>query len=610
METAKKQKPKYNILQNSVFMLKGAWTEGHRGVIFICIVTAVLAVGTSLLGLFVAPTILQAIQDAVPLSELVRLIVIFAVAMLAVGATSAYVETNTLFGRIDFRKVFFGNRINGKASKTSYANWGITEFREKLSRAYDNTSSNSAASEAYWATLTKFLTNAIGLVVYLFLLAGLTPWVMMLVLATTVVGFFIDRHTMGWRYRHKAEETKYTNHLWYIMQKSEEKGLAKDIRLFGMGPWLADVYNSTFKLYRNFIGRNERQRLIGDISDVVVAFARNGIAYIYLLGLVISGGLSAPEFLLFFTAVGGFATWVGGVLDDVNTMRTQCLEISIIREFFDYPEPFKFEEGLPLEPESGKGYELTMRNVSFKYPETDEYTLTDINLTIKPVENLAIVGLNGAGKTTLVKLLCGLLDPTQGEILLNGQDIRQYNRRDIYRHFTAVFQEHTLMPVSIEENIAQTIPSEIDKVRVVEAAQQAGIDKKIEDLPRGYDTPFSKQIYDDGVEFSGGETQRLLLARALYKDAPIILLDEPTAALDPIAESEMYEKYHSLTEGRTSLYISHRLSSTRFCDRVILIDGGKITEEGTHSELVKQGGKYAELYELQSHYYKEDMTHE
>ena len=597
------EKPRYNLFQNSAYMLSTAWTTGNRSVIWLCIVSAALAVITSLLGLFVAPTVLAAVEARVPLSELVALILLFTGAMLVVGALSAYVRSNTLYGRVEIRSGVITSRINEKLSKTSYPNITSQDFRKKCNRAFAAVSANARPSEAIWTTFTELLQNIVGLVIYLVLLASLTPWVIALVLVTTIVGFVITRHVNGWGYRHKDEEDEFTNRLWYMIERAKDKRLAKDIRLFGMGPWLTDTFNSTYRLYKGFIGRRERHYLLGNLADAVLSFARNGVAYIYLIGLVINGGLTAPEFLLFFTAIGGFTTWISGVLGGFNTLHVQSLELSILRELLDYPEPFKFEEGTAIAPETGLPYKLELKNVSFRYPEAEADILTNINLTISPGEKLAIVGLNGAGKTTLVKLACGLLDPTEGAVLLNGQDIRQYNRRDYYRHFTAVFQEYSMIPCSMEENIAQALPGNIDHERVKASAEKAGLAEKIESLPKCYLTPLTKEVYDDGVDLSGGENQRLLLARALYKDAPIIILDEPTAALDPIAESEIYNKYHELTGGRTSIYISHRLASTRFCDRVILLDGGAITEEGTHEELINQKGRYAELFDIQSQYY-------
>ncbi|MBQ9854990.1 MAG: ABC transporter ATP-binding protein, partial [Clostridia bacterium] len=208
------------------------------------------------------------------------------------------------------------------------------------------------------------------------------------------------------------------------------------------------------------------------------------------------------------------------------------------------------------------------------------------------------------GKTTLIKLICGFLDPTEGRVLLDGRDIREYNRRDYYTMFSAVFQNFSLLAGTIATNVAQDSEG-IDMERVKDCVRKAGLSGKIESLKDGYETYLNREVFEDAILLSGGETQRLMLARALYKDAPFIVLDEPTAALDPIAESEMYQKYNEMTGGKSSIYISHRLASTRFCDRIIMIMDGGIGEEGTHEELLMKGGKYAELFEVQSKYYKE-----
>ena len=215
-----------------------------------------------------------------------------------------------------------------------------------------------------------------------------------------------------------------------------------------------------------------------------------------------------------------------------------------------------------------------------------------------------MVGLNGAGKTTLIKLICGFLDPTEGRVLLDGKDIRDFNRADYYKMFSAVFQNFSLLAGTIAANVAQDDVG-IDMERVRECIQKAGLRRKIESLKDGYETNLNREVFEDAILLSGGEMQRLMLARALYKDAPFIVLDEPTAALDPIAESEMYQKYNEMTSGKSSIYISHRLASTRFCDRIIMIADGGIGEEGTHEELLKMGGRYAKLFEIQSKYYKE-----
>ena len=247
---------------------------------------------------------------------------------------------------------------------------------------------------------------------------------------------------------------------------------------------------------------------------------------------------------------------------------------------------------------------MKLENVSFRYPGAEEDIIHDLNLTVHPGEKLAIVGLNGAGKTTLVKLLCGLLDPTEGKVLLNGKDIRDFNRRSYYDLFSAVFQEFSVLDVTVAEQIAQTTEN-IDYDRIADCIDKAGLTEMIAKLPKGLQTHVGREVHLDGVLFSGGQTQRLMLARALYKDGPILLLDEPTAALDPIAENDIYMKYSEMTHGRTSMFISHRLASTRFCDRIIFVADGGIKEEGTHESLLALGGEYAKLFEVQSRYYQE-----
>lgn len=213
------------------------------------------------------------------------------------------------------------------------------------------------------------------------------------------------------------------------------------------------------------------------------------------------------------------------------------------------------------------------------------------------------MGANGAGKTTLVKILCGFYEPDEGEVLLNGVNIKEYDRRDYYRLFAAIFQDFSLLAGSVAENVA-SFERKIDMDRVRDCIGKAGLDKKIEDLQEGYHTHLVKEVYEDAAEFSGGEMQRLMMARLLYKDSPVMILDEPTAALDAIAESDIYQKYQELTRGKSSVFISHRLASTRFCDRIILLEDGKIVEEGTHEELLARGKAYARLFAIQSRYYR------
>lgn len=348
--------------------------------------------------------------------------------------------------------------------------------------------------------------------------------------------------------------------------------------------------------------RRERVYAWNCVVDVLLQFARNGIAYVYLIGMALNKGLSASEFLLYFTAFTGFSNWVTGLLSQFATLHKECMGLSTILEYIHLPEQFRFQGGKPI-PKAER-YELKLENVSFRYPGTEKDIIRHMNLTLHPGEKIAVVGLNGAGKTTLVKLLCGFYDPDEGRVLLNGIDIREFNRQEYYDLLSAVFQEMSVLDLTVAEQVAQTVEN-IDLSKVSDCLEKAGLRDKVEELPLGLQTHVGKMVYLDGVEFSGGETQRLMLARALYKDGPILVLDEPTAALDPLAENDIYQKYNEMTTGKTAIFISHRLASTRFCDRILFLQDGVIAEEGTHEQLLAMNGEYAKLFQVQAQYYQE-----
>lgn len=600
----KTPKPKYNLWQNTGFMLRTS-RKYAKSVFPLCIVLALLSAGKSVAELLIAPAILNKIELSASLGSVVFTIAAFALVLMLLSGLRSYVDTNALFGRIAVRSQGIYLSISRKYAKTSYPNLLNTDFLALGEKASADCSANSEASEAIWTTLTDLMTSCIGFIVYLALLTNLNLWLAALVAATTAVSYFASKRINEWGYLHRSEELELTKRIEYANKTATSREFAKDIRMFGLRGWLEDLWGSTMRLYSAFCAKRERKYIWANIIDIVLTFLRNGIAYAFLIGITVKNGLPASQFLLYFAALSGFAQWVVEILDKLSVMHKQSLDISTIREFLDWDEPFDLNGGERIAFEPNKQYEIRLDDVSFRYPKADKDTLSHINLTVHPGEKLAIVGLNGAGKTTLVKLVCGFLDPTEGRILLNGEDIRKFNRNDYYALFSAVFQEFSVLDVTVKENVAQCVDG-IDETRVWQCIDKAGLTEKIQSLPKGIETHLGRRVFKDGVEFSGGQTQRLMLARALYKNAPILVLDEPTAALDPIAENDIYQKYNEMTHGRTSFFISHRLASTRFCDRIIFVDGGKIAEEGTHDELLKNGGGYAYMFEVQSKYYRSD----
>ena len=596
----KKEKPKYNTVQNISWMVNIAWKNRKRVLLF-CVLTAVLEVLLNLTQLYIAPEVLSRVEQKSPMWMLLTTIGVFTVALFLINGFKEYVKQNTLFARVDVRSAIIA-KVAKKCNMTSYPNTLDADFIKMREKAHLACEGNNQATEHIWQTLTMLLKNIGGLIIYLTILSRIDAVLLLVVIATCFAGFFVSRYTNNWRYARRDEEEQYFQKKYYLRNKSESVELAKDIRIFGLQNWLNELLDQIHNLYLDFSLRCERVEVLADITEVILTVARNGIAYIYLINMALNEGLSVSEFLLYFTAVSTFTAWVMGILQEMSALHKESLDISRLREFFDYPEPFKFENGKDIP--AAESYELKLENVSFRYPGAETDTIHGLNLTVRPGEKLAIVGLNGAGKTTLVKLLCGLLDPTEGAVLLNGKDIRDFNRRSYYDLFSAVFQEFSVLDVTVAEQIAQTTVN-IDYDRIAECVEKAGLTSTIEKLPKGLETHVGREVHLDGVLFSGGQTQRLMLARALYKNGPILLLDEPTAALDPIAENDIYMKYSEMTSGKTSLFISHRLASTRFCDRIIFVADGGIKEEGTHESLLALGGEYANLFEVQSRYYQE-----
>ncbi len=604
MGRKRKKKSQYNMWQNTKYMLQMVHRCRHYSVIVVCILLAVFQVCSRLTELFLSPVILSCVERSVSLKELVGTILFFSILMFVWSGLTAYLKTAKQSGRISVRSKMIVDLIY-KACSTSYPNLEDQDIIKMKQNAHDAVSGNHKGTEAVWDTYTMIIQNIAGFVIYLFLLTATDPIIIGITIITTILGYMANLYVRDWRYNHKEEEAEYLNRSYYVLRKAEEVKIAKDLRIFGMGEWLEDIYNNAIRLCRRFFAKVEKRKLAADIWSVLLAFLRNGIAYIYLLSITLKQQLPASQFLLYFAVVGGFTSWINGILSSFGKLYEQSIDISKVREFMDIKEPFIFEKGEKVTPASFSEYCLELKDVSFRYPGAEKDTLHHINLLIQPGEKLAVVGLNGAGKTTLVKLLCGYYDPTEGQVLLNGRDIRQFNRKDYYTLFSAVFQEFSVLEVQLSENITQSYQN-MDMELVKECVEKAGLKEKIESLPQKYQTHLGKKIFEDGIELSGGEMQRLMLARALYKNAPILVLDEPTAALDPLAEHDIYQKYHTMMKGRTSIYISHRLASTRFCDRIIYLKNGRIEESGTHKELLDFGGEYAEMFQVQSKYYKEE----
>lgn len=387
----------------------------------------------------------------------------------------------------------------------------------------------------------------------------------------------------------------------YLGNSSQDFAFGKDVRLYGVKDYLMQKFDAVLDARDRLERRIKAAQLPRILTEGGFTLLREGVVYGYLIYLILQGRMALSDFAMYFAAVASFSQGLQTLLGSLTQLLVEIRKVDEVHALMTEGDEDQGDEEPPKDGPIGIAFD----HVSFAYPG-GKTVLHDLNLTIQPGEKLAIVGLNGAGKTTLVKLLTRLYEPTEGRILLNGRPAARMAKQAYFRLFSAVFQEIKVFAFTLAENIAMQPRRELDMEKVRRAAVLAGIDKKAQSLPEGYDSLMLKFLDLHGVELSGGENQRLALARALYKDGPILVLDEPTAALDPLAEYDMYQRLAQMTEGKTSIFISHRLSSTRFCDRILLLEEGRVVEEGSHEELLRRGGKYAELFNVQAQYYKED----
>lgn len=385
----------------------------------------------------------------------------------------------------------------------------------------------------------------------------------------------------------------------YYYQYVQAGAAAKDIRIYGQQPAIRAIMEE-------FLLDTSRPRFFHLEGLVYAATAAvnaliGGSVYLFIGLRALAGLYGIGSVLQYVGAVTGLIEHVTGVINECGSLMVNTTYLEAAYRYLDLPDQ-KYKGSLTTEKRSDNDYEIEFRNVSFKYPGTDTYALRDFSLKLNVGRRLAVVGMNGSGKTTMVKLLCRLYDPTEGEITLNGIDIRKYDYSEYMDLFSVVFQDFKLFSLPLGQNVAAS--REVDPARAELCLEKAGFSERLRGLPHGLDTCLYKDFDPDGVMVSGGEAQKIALARALYKDAPFIVLDEPTAALDPIAEYEVYSRFNDIVENKTAVFISHRLSSCRFCDDIIVLHEGELVQRGSHEELLDdKDGKYAELWNAQAQYY-------
>ena len=631
----------YGLGSNLVYIFKKMW-QYKKILILLILFGAITSSVMRYLWSYIAKFVIDIVQaqagsvnkDITPLLQVLGIIVL--VEAFCVGADTI-VWSHAWRYFIYTRFQLITERIN-KVLSMDYQMLEQPQMLDMFQRANQATDGNESGVEGMMRQLYRM-----GVLVFTMLVAGTTivilDWRLILALSINMgVNYLSFLWSIG-------DDKKYfwdkMSPVWrkinYMERCTQDFDFAKDIRLFSMKKWLLGKQREVLDHHEKMAMKSRdfwlRHSFIYSTSGVF----GNGVMYAVLIAQAYYQNISIGDLTLYLGLCSAFATALSDFYVGIGNLQRASMHTDDFRTFMDYPadevgEFLDLEEFLhsgkqvvrPQEERNtlaniskdvltGCKLHFEFKNVSFKYDGAENYALKNLNLSFPAGQRLAVVGLNGAGKTTFIKLLLRLYDVTEGEILLNGVNIKRFRKPDYYAIFAPVFQNVEIFAFPMSENISMASPVQTDKDRVLECVAKAGLADKVAGLESGIDTELLKVVYDDGVDLSGGEKQKLALARALYKDAPVIVLDEPTAALDALAEYDLYQNFNSMIGEKSAVYISHRLSSTRFCDVIAMFAAGEMVEYGTHEELLKKGGAYAEMFEVQAQYYEVEEggeTHE
>ncbi len=596
-----KENKRYSLFSNINFMQKRILRENKINILAILILPPITVLA-SFLSIYLSSEVVLLIENNSAGNELIKIIGYISFTIIAVKIIQL-VLTVFIEGFMLVVDIQLGNEI---IKEFIYKDYELAESKKGLDmfiKALSNTGSDASATRDIGKNITNILTNIIGVISYTAILYNFNINIVFIISVTTFISYFILKKTANWLYENKDNWQTADRKIKYIFKVMGDFSYAKDLRIYGLFEWLQDMFNISFTERLNWVKKEKLYNFKNEFLVAIISLIRDVVSYGILVYVLIQNNLKASDFIFYFGIIGGFSTFLSNIMNEFNKLYGYSLNINEIREYFDY----KIINTVKSEDVPNETFSIEFKNVYYKHKGSDEYTIKNLSFKIEKGEKLAIVGINGAGKTTIVKLICRLYTPTSGEILINGININKFDLKEYLSLFSVVFQDIVLLPCSIKENIVSDLEN-INDENLSSTIKLSGFQEKIYSLKNGINTNLIKTVNSDGIELSGGEIQKLALARALYKAGKALILDEPTAALDPIAESQIYNDYNKMSKNHTSVFISHRLASTRFCDRILMIEGGEIIEEGSHDFLINKNGKYAYMYEVQSHYYKNNQS--
>lgn len=599
--TQKKQR--YGLLNNIIYNFKAEREWDKKMFVFQWLII-LPNVAAAFLGTLLPTEVVRGLEEGWPPGQLAGRIALLAILMWLCHAADKSIEQYLRYSGMTLSHYY----IKKCARKMLYMDYEVIEGIQSLTGNTWKAVRNEDNFIYSVSSVSGVIEGILALVFYGILIGQQNLWLLPALVLSSVIRCYLLKLV---KHKHGSYHSRLSGcakQAAYLYRQSIESAAGKDIRIYQMADWFIGKNRAALMGMDEVFQVIHNWYFFGHVCGAVLNFGVNLFAWIWLLQQAADGKISITVLVFTIGLVNGFLAYFTQTFRRVMELNPFCTAISYIRDFLAVPNRWKEKEGVGtavMEEIRKSGVKLELKNVSFRYHESREPVVSGINLVIRPGERLALLGLNGAGKTTLVKLICGFYQPDEGEILINDIPMERFSREEYFSLVSVLFQDSTMLPVTLDENLTG-VKEMADRVRLREALQLSGFAEKYDSLKEKGNTMLIRELNDAAVDFSGGEKQKLIFARGLYKKAPLLILDEPTAALDPIAENALYQKLGEAVKGRTCIYISHRLSSTRFCDRIILLEHGRVLEEGTHESLMAGNTRYAQFFEIQSRYYREE----
>ncbi|EIF2807419.1 ABC transporter ATP-binding protein [Clostridium perfringens] len=594
-------KKKGTLLSNLKYIMGYAWSQDK--VLFAqCGVYTILASIAPFIGIFLPKFLIDELLGQRRIEVILMTLIGFFLLSSVVNYSIAWLRC-AYSPRVTKIRTDYITMISDKIMKMDFKNTEDPEVLNKIKSVMNAVMSNNTGVEGVYHTLLGLFGRLTAFVGYISIVLFLSPWILLFLIINVLISYALTMRVKKYEYSQKEKAADKDRRTFYVFDTMYDFAYGKDIRIYDLKNILIDKFKK-FRGERIDISNDvQEKQLKVKIVDVILLVIRECVVYGYLIYNVLFTGMGIGDFTMYFSTINGFGDWMKGILGDLAHIKAQNMYLDDMREFLEIKSEDKEKtRDIPID----SSYEIEFKNVSFKYPKTDKYIYKNLSLKIKKGQRLAIVGINGAGKTTFVKLLCRLYEPTSGEILINGVNIKDFSKEEYYKILSVVFQDIKTFAFTVAENVSLENLEDVDREKVLHCIEKAGVGDKINSLQKGIDTSLLKILDGEGVELSGGENQKLALARALYKNGKIVILDEPTSALDAVAEYNIYKGFDELIGDKTAIYISHRLASTKFCDVIAFFENGEIVEYGTHEELLKKNGKYSDMFNIQAQYYKEE----